>query len=148
MVVNAKPNTDVAIIGVIMLKSEFMNKVGATMGNTRWSWCGVNEQDQQAFFIVFDVNCQYEKETKSNRCLIRGHNWDDPSNPGHNEQRDVLTRCLNGDLSSNVVIAELDRSVKDNDVIRQVRGKFYLPVELVEDEKGSIYGRSTGKVEL
>jgi hypothetical protein len=117
-----------------------MGKVGAKMGNIRWSWCGVNEEKKQAFFLVWAHNKIHRKGDKKFQYLIRDEDWQDPSNPGFNEQRTVLNRCLSNELQANIVIVDHDESVQDNDVIKYVRGSRYFSVELTEDSPEKVVG--------
>lgn len=110
------------------------------MGNTRWSWCGVNEETKQAFFLVWATNNVHGKGDTKRRYLIRDEDWQGPSNPGFNEQRAVLNRCLSNELQANIVIVDHDENVKDNDVIKNVRGSRYYSVELTEDSPEKVVG--------
>jgi hypothetical protein len=133
-----------------MKKTEFMEKVGATMSNTRWSWCGVNEDKKQAYFFVWDDKELRRKVEDKTEFVIREPNGSTNS-LGYKEQTSVIERCIQGDLSGNVAIAEYDKSAwesRGESLMTRVKGTFYFQVDVQRNQNSEVVGRNPVRLDL
>ncbi|NVK25958.1 MAG: hypothetical protein HWE10_13610 [Gammaproteobacteria bacterium] len=125
-----------------MQKTEFFKKVNAPLSNTRWSWVGVNEELNQAFFIVINdkKNGFVSGQIGSRQFVIRESNWND-SSAGFNEQSHVIQRCISGEFSAQVVLADFDKELWDSEQetsITGLLGQFYFEVEVEMEASGAV----------